>query len=55
VASAISRGARFFIVAGLVYFFGQPIQSFIDRHFNRLAWLFGFLLVGGFVALRFLR
>lgn len=55
VASVISRGARFFIVAGLVYYFGAPIQSFIDRHFNRLAWLFGALLVGGFVALRFLR
>ena len=55
IASAISRGARFFIVATLVYFFGAPIQSFIDRHFNRLAWLFGVLLVGGFVALRFLR
>jgi membrane protein YqaA with SNARE-associated domain len=55
VASTISRGARFFIVAGLVYFFGAPIQSFIDRHFNRLAWLFGILLLGGFVALRFLR
>jgi membrane protein YqaA with SNARE-associated domain len=54
VASTVSRGARFFIVAGLVYFFGAPIQSFIDRHFNRLAWLFGILLVGGFVALRFL-
>jgi membrane protein YqaA with SNARE-associated domain len=55
VASTISRGARFFIVAGLVYYFGAPIQSFIDRHFNRLAWLFGILLIGGFVAIRFLR
>jgi membrane protein YqaA with SNARE-associated domain len=55
VASAISRGARFFIVAGLVYLYGPPIQRFIDRHFNRLAWLFGALLLLGFVAIRFLR
>jgi membrane protein YqaA with SNARE-associated domain len=55
VASSISRGARFFIVSGLVYFFGQPIQSFIDRHFNRLAWAFGILLIAGFAAIRFLR
>lgn len=55
LASSISRGARFFIVAGLVYLFGRPIQSFIDRHFNRLAWAFGILLVAGFVSLRFLR
>jgi membrane protein YqaA with SNARE-associated domain len=55
VASTISRAARFFIVSGLVYYFGRPIQSFIDRHFNRLAWAFGVLLVAGFVAIRFLR
>lgn len=55
VASTVSRGLRFFAVAGLVYFFGQPMQQFIDRHFDRLAWAFGILLIAGFVALRFLR
>jgi membrane protein YqaA with SNARE-associated domain len=54
VASTISRGARFFLLAGLVFFFGPQIQGFIDRHFNRLAWAFAILLIGGFVALRFL-
>jgi membrane protein YqaA with SNARE-associated domain len=53
-ASAISRGLRFFIVAGLVYFHGAPIKRFIDRHFNRLAWAFGALLVLGFMALNLL-
>jgi membrane protein YqaA with SNARE-associated domain len=55
LASSISRGARFFIISGLVYLYGRPIQRFIDRHFNRLAWAFGILLVAGFVGLRFLR
>jgi membrane protein YqaA with SNARE-associated domain len=55
VASVVSRGLRFFLVAGLVYFFGPPIRRFIDQHFNRLAWVFGILLVGGFVVLKFLR
>ena len=54
IASITSRGLRFFILSGLVYFFGPTIQSFIDRHFNRLAWAFGILLVLGFIALRFL-
>jgi membrane protein YqaA with SNARE-associated domain len=54
VASAISRGMRFFIVGALVYHYGPPIQRFIDRHFNRLAWAFGALLVLGFIALRYL-
>jgi membrane protein YqaA with SNARE-associated domain len=54
IASTISRGLRFFIVGGLVYFYGPPIQRFIDRHFNQLAWAFSVLLVAGFVFLRFL-
>lgn len=52
LASATSRSARFFIVAGLIYFYGPPIQGFIDRHFDRLAWLFLLLLVGGFVVIK---
>jgi membrane protein YqaA with SNARE-associated domain len=55
IASTVSRGARFFIISGLVYLYGRPIQRFIDAHFNRLAWAFGILLVAGFVAIRFLR
>jgi membrane protein YqaA with SNARE-associated domain len=53
VASALSRGARFFILGGLVYAVGPQIQGFIDRHFNRLAWAFGILLIAGFAVLRF--
>ena len=34
---------------------GIPIREFIDRHFNRLAWLFGILLVGGFLMLTWIR
>jgi membrane protein YqaA with SNARE-associated domain len=55
IASTLSRGFRFFLVAGLVYLYGRPIQLFIDRHFTRLTWLFGALLLGGFLILRYLR
>jgi membrane protein YqaA with SNARE-associated domain len=54
LASVLSRGLRFFIVAGLIYKFGQPITRFIDRYFNLLAMAFGILLVGGFVLIEFL-
>lgn len=54
LASILSRGLRFFVVAALVYRFGPPIGDFIDRHFDRLAILFGVLLVGGFVVIEFL-
>jgi len=49
LASVLSRGLRFFIVAGLIYLYGPPIKAFIDKYFNALAWAFGLLLVGGFL------
>lgn len=51
VASLLSRGLRFFLLAGLIFYFGQPITRFIDRYFNLLAWAFGLLLVGGFLVI----
>jgi undecaprenyl-diphosphatase len=30
VASLIGRGARFFLIGGLIFFFGAPIQEFIE-------------------------
>jgi len=53
VASVISRSLRFFLLAGLIYFFGPGIQGFIDRYFDRLVWLFLALLIGGFLVLEF--
>ncbi len=53
-ASAISRSARFFLVAGLIYVYGPSIQGFIDRYFDKLAWLFFVLLVGGFLVVKVL-
>ncbi len=53
-ASAVSRGARFFLVAALLWKFGPPIRVFIEKYLPYLAWVFFILLIGGFVALRFL-
>jgi membrane protein YqaA with SNARE-associated domain len=54
LASFLSRGLRFFAVAGLVYAFGPSIQTFIDRHFNRLAIAFTVLLAAGFAVIELL-
>lgn len=48
-ASLFSRGARFFLVGMLIYFFGPRIRTFIDRYFNLLAVVFTVLLVGGVI------
>ena len=48
VASIISRGLRFFLIAALIWRFGAPIKQFIDKYFNLLAIVFTVLLVGSF-------
>lgn len=48
VTSFFARGARFFLVAGLIRVFGEKIQGFIDRWFNVLTVVFTVLLLGGF-------
>ncbi len=48
VASMVSRGLRFFLIAGLIWKFGAPIKTFIEKYFNLLAILFTVLLIGGF-------
>lgn len=54
LASALSRGARFFLVAGLIYKYGEPTKAFIDKYFNILSLLFIILLVGGGLVIKFL-
>ena len=53
IASAVSRAARFFLVAWLIYLFGPKIKTFIDKYFNILAITFVVLLVAGFVIIKF--
>lgn len=53
LVSIVGRAARFFLVAGLLYWFGEPIGRFIDKRFNLLATVFTVLLIGGFYALKF--
>lgn len=54
IASLISRGARFFLVAFLIWKYGRKIKRFIDRYFNLLAIIFTVLLIGGFVLIKYL-
>jgi membrane protein YqaA with SNARE-associated domain len=54
VASIISRGARFFLVAALIWKYGPQIKSFIDKYFNWLAIAFTVLLIGGFIVIKYL-
>jgi len=53
LVSLVGRGARFFLVAGLLRIFGQPVRRFIDKYFDLLALLFVVLLIGGFAVLKY--
>jgi membrane protein YqaA with SNARE-associated domain len=53
-ASIVGRGARFFAVSALIWWKGEAIAEFIDKHFEKLTIAFAVLLVGGFVVFRFL-
>jgi membrane protein YqaA with SNARE-associated domain len=51
-ASAVTRGARFFIVATLLHFWGEPVKDFIERRLTLVTTTVAVGVVGGFVALR---
>ncbi len=54
IASALSRPVRFFLVGGLIYFFGPRVKTFIDKYFDWLTIAFVILLILGFVLIKYL-
>ncbi len=54
LVSLVGRAARFFLVAGLLRLFGPTIRKHLERNFDLAALAFLVLLVGGFLALKYL-
>ncbi len=46
IISIISRGARFYLLSTLIYFFGEKIKIFIDKYFNYISLGVVALIVG---------
>ena len=46
IASTVARGMRFFLIGWLIWRYGAPIKSFIDKYFNLLATLLAAMLIG---------
>ncbi len=40
IASVVARSSRFLMLAGLIYYFGEPIKDFIERHLT-------YVMIGG--------
>jgi membrane protein YqaA with SNARE-associated domain len=54
LSAILSRAIRFFLVAALLWKFGEPIRRFIDERLTLVTTGFAIALVGGFFLLRFL-
>ena len=49
----VTRGARFFLVAALLRWYGPPIRVFIERYLGWVTTAFVLLIVGGILAARY--
>ncbi len=52
--SIVSRAMRFYLVAGLIYWIGEPVRHFIEKRLTLVTTIAAALLVGGFVAVKYL-
>jgi membrane protein YqaA with SNARE-associated domain len=54
-ASIVARAMRFYLVAGLLYWFGEPIREFIERRLTLVTTVSLIVLISGFVMVRYIR
>jgi membrane protein YqaA with SNARE-associated domain len=52
-ASVLGRGARFFLVGTLIFFFGARVKVFLEKYFEIVTIALLVLGVGGFVAVKY--
>jgi len=53
VASILGRGARFFLVGSLIFFFGPKVKEFLDKYFELATVALLVLGTAGFVAIKY--
>ena len=51
IASVVGRGARFYAVAAIMYFFGPTVKVWIDKYFNLLTVVFTIFVIAGLAAM----
>ena len=54
ITAVVARGLRFYLIAGLLFVFGEKIKVLIDKYFNILAILFFILLIGSVLLIKFI-
>ena len=53
-SSIAARGLRFFMEAGLLWYFGEPIRNFIEKYLGWVTAVCLVLLIGGFILAKYL-
>ncbi len=54
IAAMISRSVRFFLVAALLWRFGEPVRTFIEKRLTLLTTAFVILIIAGVLAIKLL-
>ena len=54
IVAIIARGLRFYLIATLLFIFGNTIKNLIDKYFNLLVSLFFILLIGSILIIKLL-
>ena len=49
IMSIISRGGRFFLIAALLWYFGQSARIFIENHLGKISIVFFIFLIGFYI------
>ena len=52
LASLVGRGARFFLVGGLLFFFGPKMKEYLDHHLEKLTLALALLFVAGLLLVK---
>ena len=52
LASFVGRGARFFLVGGLLYFFGPRMKEYLDKHLEKLTLALAILFIAGILLVK---
>lgn len=50
LASIVTRGGRFFLIAALLRAYGEPVRTFIEKRLDLVSWAFLILVIGGVAA-----
>ena len=53
LVSTAAAGAGVFVIAALLWKFGPPIRDFVEKYLGLVATAFVVLLIGGFVAIKY--